>query len=258
MKEAVTDSPRAALITGANGVIGRAVARRLAEDGIQLCLSDVTDCTSLATELKSEGTKAFSIVTDVRNRAEVHTAVEACTNRFGRLDILVAIAGVTSFGPFQAIAEGEWDRVTSVNLKGVFFSIQEALTPMRNQGFGRIVTIGSILAKNGGNPRPWLDASEQDNAANAAYGAAKAGVHALTLYAAKENAHRGITVNCIAPGPIASPMTKTFPQTLLQQIPIGRLGKPEEVANAIAFIVSDDAGFITGEVLDINGGLWVD
>ncbi|MCX7864307.1 MAG: SDR family oxidoreductase, partial [Novosphingobium sp.] len=112
--------------------------------------------------------------------------------------------------------------------------------------------------KNGGNPRPWIDASEQQSAGNAAYGAAKAGVHALTLYLAKELAACGITVNAVAPGPIASPMTSTLPQALIRQIPLGRMGQASEVAAAVAWLCSEEAAFVTGEILDINGGLWMD
>ena len=129
---------------------------------------------------------------------------------------------------------------------------------MKANGGGRIVNIGSVLAKNGGNPRPWLDPGEQVRAGNAAYGAAKAGVHALTLYLAKELARWNITANAVAPGPIQSGMTATFPKPLADQIPMGRLGLPDEVAAAVAFLCSADAGFITGEIIDVNGGLWVD
>ncbi|HQN55522.1 MAG TPA: SDR family oxidoreductase, partial [Novosphingobium sp.] len=128
----------------------------------------------------------------------------------------------------------------------------------RAQGAGRIVNIGSVLAKNGGNPRPWIDASEQERAGNAAYGAAKAGVHAMTLYLAKELAAHGITVNAVAPGPIASAMTTSFPEALIRQIPVGRMGKGDEVATAVAWLCTPEAAFVTGEIMDVNGGLWMD
>jgi NAD(P)-dependent dehydrogenase (short-subunit alcohol dehydrogenase family) len=140
----------------------------------------------------------------------------------------------------------------------VFLCCQAAIGPMRRQKYGRIVNIGSILAKNGGNPRPWIDRGEQQRAGNVAYGAAKAGVHAITFYLAKELAADGITVNAVAPGPIASPMTATFPPTLRALIPVGRLGEAAEVAAAVAFLASDEAAFITGEILDVNGGAWCD
>src|SRR5690606_21241048 len=130
-------------------------------------------------------------------------SVRSCFEPFtGKgLDILVTVAGVTSAGSYADITPEEWDRVQAVNLRGVFLCTQAAIAPMKAGGYGRIVNIGSILAKNGGNPTPWLDPSEQKGGANAAYGAAKAGVHALTMYLARELAASNITVNAVAPGP---------------------------------------------------------
>ena len=129
---------------------------------------------------------------------------------------------------------------------------------MRDRHYGRIVNIGSVLGKNGGNPRPWIDKGEQTRAGSLAYGASKAGVHAVTMYLAKENAADGITVNCVAPGPIATHMTRNFSQTLRNLLPVGRMGTPEDVADAVAYLAGEQAGFVTGEVLDVNGGLWGD
>ena len=142
----------------------------------------------------------------------------------GKVDVLVTVAGVVSMGSAEALAEAEWDRVMAVNLKGVFLSCQAVISHMRERHYGRIINIGSLLAKNGGNPRPWIDRSEQARAANVAYGSAKAGVHAMTLYLAKELASDGITVNVVAPGPIGTRMTTNLPDTVRQQIPAGRLG----------------------------------
>jgi len=177
---------------------------------------------------------------------------------FGGVDGVINAAGVTSTGAFESIALDEWERVQTINLRGVFLCCQAALGPLRAQGGGRIINIGSVVAKNGGNPRPWLDENELTRAANAAYGAAKAGVHAITLALAKEAAQWNITVNAVAPGPIAGPMTKAFPDQLRDVIPLRRLGRPENVAAACAYLCSDDADFVTGEILDVNGGLWVD
>jgi 3-oxoacyl-[acyl-carrier protein] reductase len=146
----------------------------------------------------------------------------------------------------------------TANLKSCFLFCQAVIKPMRAQRHGRIINLGSLLGKNGGSPRPWLDRGEQSRAGNAAYGASKAGIHALTFYLAKELAADGITVNALAPGPINAGKTANYPASLFQTIPVGRLGTPEEVADAIAFLAGDLAGFITGEVLDINGGAFPD
>jgi len=143
-------------------------------------------------------------------------------------------------------------------LKGTFFSCQSVMPVMKRQKYGRIINIGSVLGKNGGNPRPWLDPNEQERAGNVAYGITKAGVHALTAYLAKELASFGITVNAVAPGPISSAMTTAFPEILRNLIPVGRMGQAEEVADAILFLATRKSSFITGEVIDINGGLWND
>lgn len=250
MTSAVPDTP-VALITGGGGMIGQAVARRLASAGMRLALADRSEPAAVSAECRC-------YAADLTDAAQVRALVDSVLADFGRIDCLVTAAGVTSTGSFESITFEEWDRVHAINLRGVFLANQAAIAPMRRQAFGRIVNIGSVLAKNGGNPRPWIDAGEQERAGNAAYGAAKAGVHALTLYLAKELAAHGITVNAVAPGPIASPMTTSFPDALVRQIPAGRMGQPEEVASAVAWLCSREAAFVTGEIIDVNGGLWMD
>ncbi len=240
-----------ALVTGGGGMIGQAVARRLAQGGARLALAD-------RDEPASVGNDCRSYAADLADPAEVRAVVDRTLADFGRIDCLITAAGVTSTGSFESIALEEWDRVHAINLRGVFLVNQAVIAPMRAQGAGRIVNIGSVLAKNGGNPRPWIDASEQERAGNAAYGAAKAGVHAMTLYLAKELAAHGITVNAVAPGPIASAMTTSFPEALIRQIPVGRMGKGDEVATAVAWLCTPEAAFVTGEIMDVNGGLWMD
>lgn len=248
-----------AMVVGAGGVIGAAIARRLCAEGADVCLADLSAPEALAETINAEGNgRARALVIDVQHSQSVRTCFETFVTEAGRLDMLVSVAGITSTGSFEDITEETWDRVHAVNLKGVFLCNQAAIAPMKATGSGRIVNIGSILAKNGGNPRPWLDAKEQAGAANAAYGAAKAGVHAMTLYLAKELARFNITVNAVAPGPVRSPMTTALPEALIRQIPTGRLGEADEVAHAVAFLCSAKSGFITGEILDVNGGLWVD
>lgn len=195
---------------------------------------------------------------DVRDVPAVQRFMAACAKRLGGIDVLVNAAGVVSSGSAASITEAQWDHVVSINLKGSFFCCQAVMPFMKAASYGRIVNIGSVLGKNGGNPRPWLNDLEQLNAGNVAYGVTKAGVHAMTAYLAKELARFSITVNALAPGPVESSMTKAFPQVLKDLIPVGRMGNPEEISDAVLFLASSRAGFITGEVLDINGGLWND
>ncbi len=250
MTSAVPENP-VVLITGGGGMIGQAVAERMAANGARLALADRASPVPV-------GTNSRSYAADLADASQVQALAAQVLADFGRIDCLITAAGITSTGSFESIAIEEWDRVHAINLRGVFLANQAVIAAMRQQQFGRIVNIGSVLAKNGGNPRPWIDASEQERAGNAAYGAAKAGVHAMTLYLAKELAAHGITVNAVAPGPIASPMTSSFPEALVRQIPAGRMGQPAEVAGAVAWLCSAEAAFVTGEIIDINGGLWMD
>lgn len=249
---------RVALVTGAAGGIGSAVCRELAAQGAGLCLVDLAPTVALAAELREAGHPVMEIAADVTKRESITEAVRATCATLGRLDILVNVAGTVSLGAAADIREAEWDRVLAVNLKGTFLACQAVIAAMRAQRYGRIINMGSVLGKNGGNPRPWIDPAEQKAAANAAYGASKAGVHALTLYLAKELAADGITVNAVAPGPVASAMTTNFPEVLRRLIPAGRMGANTDVAAAVAFLANERSAFITGEILDVNGGMWCD
>lgn len=251
---------RKVMLTGAAGGLGRAIAARLAAEGADLCLIDLIDTSEVGEAVRAAGRRAILAQADVSDRPAVDSIVARVNDEWGGIDVLVNLAGVGSHGASEDVTEDEWHRVLRCNLTSVFVCCQAVLPGMRARGYGRIVNIGSLLAKNGGNPRPWLDESEQKRAGNLAYGASKAGVHALTLYLAKENAHHGITVNALAPGPIGSNprLLTVFPDSLKSQIPVGRLGRPDEVADAVAFLAGDQAGFITGEILDINGGSWCD
>jgi NAD(P)-dependent dehydrogenase (short-subunit alcohol dehydrogenase family) len=241
-----------ALITGGCGGIGGAVARALQSHGARVFAADL----AFSPPPGDSGVE-FELL-DVTNPNACSALAEKVAEKAGRIDILVNAAGVVSHGAASNISEAEWNRVIDINLKGTFFSCQSVMPIMKRQNYGRIINIGSVLGKNGGNPRPWLDPNEQERAGNVAYGITKAGVHALTAYLAKELASHGITVNAVAPGPISSAMTTSFPEILRNLIPVGRMGQAEEVADAILFLATRKSSFITGEVIDINGGLWND
>lgn len=242
---------RVALVTGAAGAIGSAVVKRLEDSGFLLASADVGKVSKISR-------KGIAIELDVRSADGVRNAVRKTLDKFGRLDVLVNVAGITSLGSAQELAEEEWQSVLDINLTGSFRCAQAVIPTMKSQGFGRIVNLGSVLGKNGGNTRPWVDASEQQNSGNIAYGVSKAGVHAMTAYLAREVASFGITVNAVAPGPVASAMTASLPPAIKAMIPVGRMGMPDDVAAMISFLVSDEASFITGEVIDVNGGMWCD
>jgi 3-oxoacyl-[acyl-carrier protein] reductase len=249
---------KTAIVTGSSGSIGGAIAKAFAREGADVAMIDVRPSAETAATITELGRKAIDLAADIRDSSAVAGAMSAAVERLGGLDILVNAAGIASFGAAAQLEEAEWDRVIAINLKGVFLCCQAAIEPLRKRGAGRIINIGSLLGKNGGNARPWLDASEQSRSGNIAYGVSKAGVHMLTAYLARELASSRITVNAVAPGPIASAMTRTFPDTLKAAIPLGRMGAPEEVAAAVLFLASEDAAFITGEIMDVNGGAWAD
>lgn len=251
---------RVAIITGAAGGLGRATAIQFVKEGADLALIDIDECQNLKEELQDLEPKArvISLQADVTDERAVLNAVSLISSSLQKIDILVNIAGIVSHGNSSDLSLQEWQRVLNINLTSAFICTKAVLPWMRKNHFGRIISMSSVLGKNGGNPRPWINPKEQEKAGNVAYGVSKAGINALTFYLAKENAHLGITVNAIAPGPISSNMTTTFPQALKDLIPVGRMGKAEDVAEAVTFLASESAGFITGEVLDVNGGSWMD
>src|SRR3982751_1352388 len=157
---------RTALITGAAGGIGSAVARAFAAAGANLSLADVVAGTSLTDEIKARGRRVISTVVDVTKSEEVRTLIQTTAEALGRIDILVNVAGTVSFGSAESLSEAEWERVLALNLKGTFLCCQAVIAQMRPQKYGRIINIGSILGKNGGNARPWLDPAEQAHASN--------------------------------------------------------------------------------------------
>jgi 3-oxoacyl-[acyl-carrier protein] reductase len=237
---------KTAVVTGAASGIGRACARVLAAEGATVVLADlnVELLASAADELAGH-----AVVADVTKHEDAKRVVEEAVTRSGRLDVLVTSAGAFHATPFDEIEVSEWDRIQAVNLRGLFLVAQAALRVMIRQGGGRIVTIGSLAGQSGGL------------AAGASYAASKAGVAALTKSIARYAGPYGITANCVNPGIIETPMTASWPKDVLErtvlQTPLGRMGKPEEVAAIVAVLASDAAGFVHGAHIDVNGGLYM-
>ncbi len=250
-------SNKTAIVTGAAGGIGSAIAKAFAREGADLCLVDTQQVLAVAEEVRREQRRAIEVSVDVTKSSAAPEIVRRTLDAFGRIDVLVNVAGAVSFGSAEALTRSEWDRMLESNLTSTFLCCQAVIAPMRQKRYGRIINIGSVVGKNGGNARPWIDRQEQDRAANIAYGVAKAGVHAMTVFLAKELAVDGITVNAVAPGPIAVARRAKLPlpANLLTQIPVGHVGQPDDVAEAVLFLATERAGFITAEILDVNGGL---
>ena len=243
------DTNRIALVTGAARGIGRAIALALARPGIILYLNDVVlgeEAAVTQKEVEANGAEARLVEFNVAEAAMVNEGLNHILKEGGRLDILVNNAGITRDNLILRMQEAEWDAVLGVNLKGAYNCIRAASKPMVKQRFGRIVNISSVVGVMG-------------NPGQANYVASKAGLIGLTKSVARELASRNITVNAVAPGFIQTEMTEALPeatrQLMLAQIPLGRFGTAEEVAQAVAFLVSDAAAYITGQVIHVNGGM---
>lgn len=240
---------KTAVVTGSGRGLGKAIALKLAEMGANIVLNDITASDSIdgtAQEFKAAGHNVAVTKGDVRNAADVKEMVKAAVDAFGSLDILVNNAGITKDKPMLLMSEEDWDAVLDINLKGAFLCTKAAGKIMLKQKSGKIINIASVAGRYG-------------NAGQANYSASKAGLIGLTKTTAKELGPKGITCNAITPGLIQSKMTEVLPedvkQNYLKNIALGRFGTPEDIANVVAFLASGDSNYVTGQVIDIDGGL---
>lgn len=248
----MSNQTRTAIVTGGASGMGKATSLRLARDGCAVGVLDIdgAGADAVTAEIVAEGGRAIALVADVGHREQIEAAVARARAKFGPVTIVVNNAAVESFAPVSDVSDADWDRLMAVNLKGAFILIQAALPDMMSAGWGRVVNISAFGAQIGA-PNMAL------------YTATKGGVISMTRSMAVELGRHGITVNSVSPGFIDTPMARRaidgdlFPvpyEQILAAYPIPRLGRPEEIAAACAFFASDEAGYITGQLLGVNGG----
>lgn len=251
---------KVAIVTGSGSGLGKAMAKRLADEGASVVVADINQAAidTVVRELKEAGRTATGFKVDVTNRQQLAELMKTTAGKLGRIDILVNNAGVTRHRPFLAMGDEDWDVVLAVDLKGVFYCVQAVAEYMIKQRYGKIVNISSVSG-TGASPH----AAGGSPAGNSNYSAAKAGVIQLTKTLARELGHHGINVNCVAPGFILTPMTYTTrnEQEVEEHIEVrkkstvlNRVGKPEDIANAVLFLASDESSYISGQLLCVDGG----
>jgi 3-oxoacyl-[acyl-carrier protein] reductase len=244
----MTLSGRVALITGASQGIGRASALRLAQGGAAVAVAARSQekLNELVQEITAKGGQASAFPLDVASEDQIKSAFKAALAHFGKIDILVNNAGITRDQLVMRMKRADWDAVLNTNLTSAYLCIQQVIGSMLKQRWGRIINITSVFGQMG-------------QAGQANYASSKAGLIGLTMAIAREVGSRSITCNAVAPGFIETPMTavlgEEFKQNALQSIPLGRIGGPDDIANAVAFLASEEAAYITGHVLNVNGGM---
>lgn len=239
-----------ALVTGGTRGIGKAIAESLAKQGVNVVVAgrNLNAANEVAASISTPGVKAIGMKLDVSDSGEVEKVFEEIRKEFNRIDILINNAGITKDGLLMRMREEAWDSVIDINLKGVFLCSREAIKDMAKQRYGRIINITSVAAFMG-------------NPGQANYSASKAGIVGFTKTVAREYAGRGVTVNAVAPGFIETAMTDVLPENIKEEmkkiIPLGRFGRVEDVANAVIFLASPASGYITGQVIHVNGGMYM-
>lgn len=242
---------KVAIVTGAGRGLGRGIAVKLAKEGAKVVVADMSPVEDTVAEIKNSGQEAVGFKANVSVQEEVQALVKFAVDTYGTLDIMVNNAGINRDGMLHKMPVENWNLVIDVDLTGTFYGTQEAIKIMRERGYGRVINISS---------GSWLG-----NIGQANYAAAKAGVVGLTKTAARENARKGITCNAICPGFIETDMTLKLKEvnggaawdSMMQRIPAGHAGKPEDVGNMVAFLASDEAAYITSEVINVGGGMIV-
>ena len=242
---------KVAIVTGASRGLGKGIAKKLAEEGAKVVIADILPADQAVAEIQAAGGTACSFTVNMTKQEEVVALVKFAVDTYGTLDIMVNNAGINRDGMLHKMSKENWDLVIDINLNGTFYGTQEAIKYMRGKNYGRIINISS---------GSWLG-----NIGQANYAASKAGVVGLTKTAARENAKKGITCNAICPGFIETDMALQLKEvnggaawdSMMARIPMGYAGKPSDVGNLVAFLASDEAAYITSEVINVGGGMIV-